>query len=242
MPNRVSQRSPAWKRPARKSKKAKEQRREAIALLTEWSEKRVPVELVSGSSHLKMMGLLVKMQMDPDQDDFMFKTPFGIMTTVFTLIYDDIYVEEVLPNKPAVLLSMSRFPESRLKFEAHPNYAASADQVTAAEDLFNSWIRENSKLIVTIGDDLRITACVCEMTKAGDGAYMLTDKQAKAIHVVFPEESGIIDIERRDSGAEVTLHNRRTNSGITIRKAPEGTAESVDELLARYPMSNRYVH
>jgi hypothetical protein len=80
------------------------------------------------------------------------------------------------------------------------------------------------------------------MTKAGDGAYMLTDKQAKSIHVVFPEESGIIEIERRDSGAEVTLHNRRTNSNITIRKAPEGTTESVEELLARYPMANRYVH
>jgi hypothetical protein len=242
MPKIVSKRATARKRTGGGSKQSEELRRRAIALLNDWSEEHVPIELMAGSSGLKIMGYLVKMRMGTDHDDFMFKTPFGIVATVFTMIYDEIRVDELMPSNPVVLLSIQRFPEDGLRLEAHPSYAASAEQIKAAGELFNAWINENAKLVVTIGDDMRISACVCEMTKASENAYMLTDKQAKAVHVIFPEDSGIIDIEHRESGAEVTLHNRRSNSHITIRRAPEGVIEGPEEILARYPMANRFVH
>jgi len=161
---------------------------------------------------------------------------------VFTLIYDDMHVDELLPGRSAVYLGMSRFPGDRLRIEPQPGYAASAEQVKMAEDVFNSWIKENSNVIVTMGDDLRVSACLCEITKAGESGFMLTDKQAKGIHVVFPEESGIIEIESRENGTEVTLYNRRTNSHISIRNTPKGGLESAEELLARYPMASRFVN
>lgn len=242
MPKRSSKQTRGPKKTARKSKKAEEQRSKAIALLVDWSEKHFPVELMAGGSGLRIMGYLSKMQMDPSHDDFIFKTPFGIMTPIFTMIYDEIRTDELFPDKPIVLLSNPRFPDHGLRLEAHPGYAASTEQVKKAGEIFSLWIKETAKLIVTIGDDLRVSACVCEMTKAGENSFVLTDRQAKAIHMVFPEESGIIEIEHRESGAEVTLHNRRSNSHITIRKAPEGAVESAEELLARYPMANRFVH
>lgn len=249
MPKIVSKRTAARKRTqsskqsgSSSSKQSEERRRGGIELLNDWSDKHVPVELMACMSGIKIMGNLVKLQMSPDHNDFMFKTPFGIVATVFTLIYDDIHVDDLLPNAQVVFLSMSRFPEDDLRLEAIPSYAASTENVKAAGDVFDAWVKENAKLIVTIGDDMRISACICEMTKAGDSAYMLTDNQAKTIHMVFPDESGIIVIEHHDSGAEVTLHNLRTNSHIKIRCTPKGAMESPEELLARYPLANRFVH
>ncbi len=249
MPKSVSPPTPARKRAETASKrtvrnlrKSEEQRRKAIALLNHWSDAHVPVELIAGSSGLRIMGYLVKLQMNPAGDDFMFKTPFGVAATVFTMIYDEVEVDELLPDAPAVLLSMSKFPEVRFRLEAHLSYAASTQLVKTAGDLFDAWIEENARLLVTIGDDLRVSACICEMTKTGESAYMLADAQAKTVHMVFPGQSGIIEIDHRDSGTEVTLHNRRTNSHIAIRKAPNGATESPEELLARYPLASRSVH
>jgi hypothetical protein len=241
-PKRSSKRRREPKRTARKSKKAEKIRSKAIAFLVDWSEKHVPVELVAGRSGLKIMGYLSKMQLDPSHDDFIFKTPFGIMALVFPMIYDDVRVDELLLDKPVVFLSNPRFPDDGLRLEAHPSYAASTEQAKKAGEIFGIWIQEGAKVIVTIGDELRVSGCVCEMTKAGENSFVLTDRQAKAIHIVFPEESGIIEIEHRESGAEVTLYSRRSNSHITIRKAPEGAVESTEELLVRYPMANRFVH
>ena len=150
MPKSVSTRTPARKRAkaapkrtVRNSKKSEERRRRAIALLNDWSERHVPVELMAGSSGLKIMGYLVRLQMSPDSDDFMFKTPFGIVAVLFTMICDDIHVDELLPNRPVVLLSRSRSPEDRFRLEANPSYAASTEQVEAVGDLFDAWIKEN---------------------------------------------------------------------------------------------------
>jgi hypothetical protein len=249
MPKSVSPPTPARKRAETASKrtvrnlrKSEEQRRKAIALLNNWSDAHVAVELIAGSSGLRIMGYLVKLQMNPAGDDFMFKTPFGVAATVFTMIYDEVEVDELQPDAPAVLLSMSKFPEVRFRLEARLSYAASTQLVKTAEDLFDAWIEENARLLVTIGDDLRVSACICEMTKTGESVYMLADTQAKTVHMVFPGQSGIIEIDHRDSGAEVTLHNRRTNSHIAIRKAPNGATESPEELLARYPLASRSVH
>lgn len=239
---RASKRTPAPNGTGRRSKKADEQRRRGIALLTEWSEKGIPLQFVSGNSSLKVMGHLVRMQLSPDQDDFMFKTPFGIVATVFPLIYDDIHVDELLPSRPVVFLNMSGFPNDGLRLEAHPEYEPSAEMTKAAEDVFDSWINEGARLVVSTADIMRVSFSVCEMTKAGDGAFMLADRQAKAVHVLFPRRSGIIEIDQCETGAEVTLHNRSTNSYIAIRKAPEGAEESPEELLAKYPIANRFVH
>ena len=171
------------------------------------------------------MGYLSKMHLDLSHHDFIFKTPFGVMALVFPMIYEGIRVDELLPDKSVVFLSNPRFPDDGLRLEAHPSYAASTDQVKKVGELFSVWIEEGAKLIITIGDDLRVSACVCEMTKAGENSFVLTDRQAKAIHMVFPEESGVIEIEYREVEVEVTLHNHRSNSHITIRKAPEGAVD-----------------
>jgi hypothetical protein len=249
MPKSVSPPNPARKRAETVSKrtvrnlrKSEEPRRKAIALLHDWSNAHVPVELIAGSSGVRIMGYLVKVQLDPPGDVFMFKTPFGIAATVFTMIYDEVEVDELLPGEPAVLLSMSKFPEVRFRLEPHLSYVASTQLVKTAEDLFDAWIEENATLMVTIGDDLRVSACICEMTKTGESVYMLADKQARNVHMVFPGESGIIEIDHRESGAQVTLHNRRTNSHIAIRKVPNGATESPEELLARHPLASRSVH
>lgn len=122
MPKSVSPSTPARKRAETASKrtvrnlrKSEEQRRKAIALLNHWSDAHVPVELIAGSSGLRIMGYLVKLQMNPAGDDFMFKTPFGVAATVFTMIYDEVEVDELLPDAPAVVLSMSKFPEVRFR-------------------------------------------------------------------------------------------------------------------------------
>jgi hypothetical protein len=66
----------ASKRTFRNPRNSEEERRKAIALLNDWSDAHVPVELMPGSSGLRIMGYLVKLQMNPAGDDFMFKTPF----------------------------------------------------------------------------------------------------------------------------------------------------------------------
>jgi hypothetical protein len=210
--------------------------------LNDWSDAHVPVELIAGSSGLKIMGYLVRLEIDPAGHDFMFKTPFGIVATVFTMIYDEVEVDELRPNAPAVFLRMSRFPEDRFRLEAHPSYAASTQLVKAAGELFDAWVKEKARLLVTIGDQLLVSACICEMTKAGEGVYMLADKQSKTVHVVFPSESGIIEIEHRDSRTEVTLHNRQTNSHVAITKALNGPTGSPHDFLTRYPLASRSVH
>lgn len=240
MPKQVSKRSP--KRAARKSKKADEQRRRAIALLAEWSEKSSPVEFIAGRSGLKLMGYLVKLDLGSEEGDFMFKTPFGIAAVVFPLIHDDIRVDEFLPKSPAVVLSKTRFPDDRIRIEAQPIFEPSTEQIEKVNQQFDLWIEDGGNLIVTTGDNMRMTLCVCEISKAGDDSYMLTDRQAKSIHVVFLKQSGIVDIAQRKDGVEVTLHNRHTNSFISIRPAPKGKMESPEEILARLPLANRLVH
>jgi hypothetical protein len=198
---------------------------------------------MAGRSGLKIMGYLVKMDLGSECGDFMFKTPFGIAALVFPLIHDNIRVgDELRLDQPAVFLSSFRFPDDRIRLEAQPRYGPSAEQIESVKQQFKSWIEDGTGVIVTTGDNMRMTMCFCEMTIAGEGSYMLTDRQARSIHVVFPKESGLIQVEQRDDRAEVTLHNRDTNSFISIRQAPKGKMESPEELLARYPLANRLVH
>lgn len=240
MSKRAAKRKP--KRTVRRSKKAEEQRSTAIALLTEWAEKEVPVELMSGRSGLKLMGYLVKMEWDSEIEDFMFRTPFGIAVLVFPITHDDIRVDALLPNKPTVILDSSRFPDERIRIEAQPGYEPSAEQIEAVKQQFESWSSDGGNLIVTMGDNMRMTLCVCEISKAADDTFMLTDRQAKTVHVVFLRSSGIVNVAEGKNGTEVTLHNRHTNSFISIRQAPKGRTESPEEILARLPMPNRLVH
>lgn len=241
----TSKRSPKKQPPPKRIEKKKgtnAQRLKALALLSHWAKNGTPIELVAGSSGLKIMGHLVRFELGTEtgeeHGDFIFKTPFGVAALVFTLIYDEIKVEELIPSAPVVFMSMSKFPDAKFRLTAHEGYRPTAEMLQAAREQFDSWVRDEIQLIVTIGDNMRVSASVCDVIAAGENAYMIRDSHSKTIHVVFLDESDAIEIDRRENGVEVTLRNRRTNSEIAVRSG----SETPEQMLMRYPLRTRSVH
>jgi len=211
------------------------QRKKAETLLNKWVDEQLPIELTPGSLWVHFMGYLVRLNFDSNLGDFMFKSAFGVSSLVFLLCYDEITVDELIPQKKQVILNMSKFPEDRLRLSAHEGFRPKAEQVQQVCDQFRVWVKLGSSLTVTIGDNMRVSASNCDIKEAGTDTFMLRDLQAKTIHVVFPSESDVIEVDRKESRTGIVLHNRNTNSYISVTDR----TESPEEIIQRFPLHTR---
>lgn len=140
MPKQPSKPDQVKKRAALTAKHSEDQRRAAISLLNDWTVKQIPVNLMTSSSCLQIIGYLVNLSTDSDSQRFMFKTDSGIEAMMSTMGYDHIWVDDFILDRPVVTRSKARHPEDRYRIFALPIFQPSAEQIKAGEELFGAWI------------------------------------------------------------------------------------------------------
>jgi len=92
-------------------------------------------------------------------------------------------------------------------------------------------------------NDWRQHACFasnCDIKEAGTDTFMLRDLQAKTIHVVFPSESDVIEVDRKESRTGIVLHNRNTNSYISVTDRTESPEEIIQRFHCTLAFCNEY--
>jgi hypothetical protein len=212
-------------------------RKKAMAILNEWADEQVDVELTSGSMPIQFVGHIVRLGANRANGDFMFKSPFGESAVIFLMIYDEIIVETIASRPTRVLLGMKKLDRGRMALSPLKHFSPTHEQIAAVCDQFRIWIKLEALLIVYFGDALRTTITRCSVSEPNPGVFFFKSSESVMIHMVRPRESGAIYVDRFPERTTIMLHNRKANSHFFA-----ADAESPEEVMEKFGLAGNFVN